>query len=107
MQVVLGGFLTQINLTVVGKFGICILDLSIFMVSTVLLITNHKRRTEVINTIQNCNKALRFHEQNYYINSEIDSATKVRFWITWLVIGLITSVLGIFVVLISLFCLLA
>ena len=58
LQMILGGFITQVNLENISKYGLFVLDVSFSMVCIVLLLNNYKRRKEVVGTIKNCNKAL-------------------------------------------------
>ena len=100
LQLALGGFITQINLDTVSRYGLFILDISLFLVCTILLFNNYKRRKEVVGTIKNCNKALGYDLDGAYIeNGKINNPTIFRPWFWWYIIGLTISIIGILVVL--------
>lgn len=99
LQLALGSFITQINLSCYGKVGLCILDVSLFCVCIYLLSHNNKRRKEATSTITNCNIALGYKEPNLYItDNALNPETKPRRWFNGYLVGLILSVIGIFVV---------
>lgn len=100
LQLALGGFITQLNLAAESKYGLFILDISLFLVCTILLFNNYKRRKETVGTLKNCNKALGYDTDSAYIEGEkINSPTIFRPWFWWYIIAMILSVIGILVVL--------
>ena len=99
LQLVLGGFIAQTNLDLTSKIGLGIIDLSLSLICTVLLYNNYRRRKEVVETVKNCNNALKFDTPDFYITTKsIDSKTKFRAWFWWYIIGVIVSVFGILVI---------
>lgn len=102
LQLALGGFITQIDLSVGSKIGLFILDFSFSLVCSILLWNNYKRRKEVAGTIKSCNKALGYDLDGFYINDEkINSPTKFRPWFWWYIIGMLLSLIGILVIVTS------
>jgi len=102
LQLALGGFITQFSLELVSKYGLFILDISLSLVCTILLLNNYKRRKEVVGTIKNCNNALGYDLKDAYIKDEkINSKTKFRPWFWWYIIAITLSIFGILVVLSS------
>lgn len=96
LQFAFGSFISQIVLTSFGKIGLFIIDLGLAFTCFFLLRNHNERRSEVVETLKNCNKALGYEEIGYYIKSKaLNSSTKRRPWLKFYVISNIITVFGI------------
>lgn len=80
-QIVFGGFLTQFELTLYGKIGLLLVDISASFVSVKLLMNNFYRRKEVVGIIKNCNIILGYETPDFYQKGiKVNVDTKFRPW---------------------------
>lgn len=102
LQLLLGSFLSQISLNQFGKIGLMFIDLSMSAICVNLLRNNYKRRIEVVGTIKNCNKFLRYSEPGFYIKKDaLNAFTKFRPWFWLYIIAIGLSCVGIMVIMYS------
>lgn len=100
LQIAIGGFKIQSNLTIENKIGIAILDFAILFICAVVLWNNYQRRQEVVQTIKNCNVALGYEAKDFYIeNKYINSKTVFRPWFWWYLIGMLIGIIGLLIIL--------
>ncbi len=101
IQLAFGGFLAQVKIEdLFAKVGLFIIDITISFVCIKLLYNYYRRRKEVAETIKNCNAALGFDEKDVYLKDKIINASSLfRPSFLWFSIGLIATVIGIFLIL--------
>ena len=101
LQLLLGGFIVQAdNLSFINKLGLLLIDTSIAMVITSLLYRNNQRRKEVVETISNCNTALKLNEVGFYfLDEKINADTKFRPWYPLYFIAVVISLIGVGIIL--------
>ena len=101
-QLLLGSFLSQTNLNIIGKTGFIFIDISISIICVNLLRNNYKRRIEVVGTIKNCNEYLGFGTKDVYIeNKELNASTKFRPWFWLYMVAIGVSCAGVIILMFS------
>jgi hypothetical protein len=102
LQLTLGGFLTQVSIpSNYDKIGLFAIDLSLAFVTFKLLVNLYNRRKEVVKTLKNCNEELGFHTPVEPSNIPINTPTKDRTSLFWFSVGLLTTLIGIIVIMFS------
>ncbi|WP_418982166.1 hypothetical protein [Alistipes sp.] len=102
LQLALGSFLTQFSFTVLALTGVCILELAMCAICTLILRNNYERRKEAAETIGHCNDFLGFREKGAYLpDSAIDATTRFRPWHLLYYLGIWASFAAIFLILLG------
>ena len=82
------------------RVGLLIIDLALAVIAAALLYNNYRRRTEVVGTVKNCNKALGYEDEGVYLEgSPLNAHTKFRPWAGWYFAGIVAGFTGVAMVL--------
>jgi len=77
------------------KIGLLLIDLSLAGISIKLMHNQHRRRQEVVCTIQRLNEALGYTTAGIYLTAQsINPDYTRRYWFNWYLIAIIVSVAG-------------
>ena len=102
LQVVFGGFVSQVEINSLSKMGLLLVDVALSLVCALLLSYNYRRRKEVGETLKKCNLALGFDVPGVYLKDEVINAqTTSRFWFWMYLVGIIISMVGITIIIFS------
>ena len=112
LQLAVGGWLatqaTSLPPKPIVRIAFLFLDIAIAFVATRLLYANKLRRTEVVENVRKCVRALGYQDTGVYLAGEsLDwqppdaMFPKVRYFLVWYLIGAWTTVVAIGVILIS------
>lgn len=101
IQLAFGSFLIKTDITDnYTRFGLLFIEISMSLLSIVLLTIHHKRRIEIVETVRNCNEALGLTQEGAILKDKaIDSKTKFRPWNHWYSLGVLLSFCGICLIL--------
>jgi hypothetical protein len=97
LQVALGGWLSSRPISQSQtQWGIFLVDLALSFIAGMLLYNDHRRRGEVVQTVQNLCEALGFTKEGVYLPSRpLNPHTEWRSWCYWYLIGIGVATIGV------------